>query len=184
MQFVLLILNKVKKQKKYQINISGLSDKKHHFNFNIKDDLFKLFKSDIIQNGDLLVNIYIDKSEAMLQILFEIKGWVVLNCDRTLEEFEHTITLNKENFFQYGDTFEELDENIIVIPKNLAELDLSQYIYEYIILSLPIKKLHPKFVNESKEIDERSYIYSTKSENYFVQLETDNRWEALKKLKK
>ncbi|MGI9543667.1 MAG: YceD family protein, partial [Cyclobacteriaceae bacterium] len=61
-------------------------------------------------------------------------------------------------------------------------LDLSQYIYEFVALSVPMKKLHPRFDGEPSE---DALVYSSSDEMQTTEQEaTDPRWAALKKLKK
>ena len=47
--------------------------------------------------------------------------------------------------FKYGDKDEEITDEIMIIHRDTATLELGQYIYEFIALAIPLKKLHPKF---------------------------------------
>ncbi len=79
----------------------------------------------------------------------------------------------------YGETYEEISAEIVTIPKTESNIDLSQYIYEYINLMLPIKKVHPDDEDGNstcnKEMTDRLNKYSEQK--------SDPRWDALKDIK-
>jgi uncharacterized metal-binding protein YceD (DUF177 family) len=59
--------------------------------------------------------------------------------------------------------------------------------YEFIVLSIPIKKLHPDLRNEDEDESDVKIVYSTSTENEQEEKkeeDIDPRWEKLKKLKK
>ena len=59
------------------------------------------------------------------------------------------------------------------------EINLAQIIYEYIFISIPMKKVHPNYLTEN-ENEFGEIIY--KSENDSSDDAIDPRWDALKKL--
>ena len=171
------------KQELYNIEVIGLGNEKHTFDFVIDAVFFASFASDIIEKGNLKVNITIEKSETMIQTSLSAEGWVELACDRTLEKFNFDVKFEKPLFFKYGDTFEELSEDVIRIPSNLEAINFAQYIYEYIILSLPTKRLHPKFASEDETLEDEIVFYSEEENEEQQENQTDVRWAALKNLK-
>ena len=64
---------------------------------------------------------------------------------------------------------------MIVINRNKSIINISKFIYEFFILSLPVKRLHPSLQNDDN-ID--NFVYSTKSRK-----EIDPRLDLLNKLK-
>ena len=83
-----------------------------------------------------------------------VRGTVGLVCDRTLEPFDHPIRADKKLVFKYGDTDEELSDEIVLIHRDSESLELGQYIFEFIALEVPMKKLHPRFRDEEDEDDD------------------------------
>ena len=64
------------------------------------------------------------------------------------------------------------------------KINIGEFIYEFITLAVPLKKLHPRFEDELEEDDEPEMIYTSQDEEETDDSqETDPRWEALKKLK-
>lgn len=116
----------------------------------------------------------------MITLTMKIKGAIELECDRSLEKFDYPISVEKENIYKYGDEEKELSEDVFVITKNQQEINISTFLYESISLEIPMKKLHPKFENET---DSDEIIYVSKLDDKQEDKEPDPRWAALKKLK-
>jgi len=127
----------------------------------------------------------LDKRETFLEAVFDIKGTVTLICDRSLEPFEYPVDSTKKIVFKYGDRDEEITDEIMIIHRDTATLELGQYMYEFIALAIPLKKLHPKYKDEVSEDDSAGKIvYSSEdSTEHKNGEEIDPRWNILKKLK-
>jgi uncharacterized metal-binding protein YceD (DUF177 family) len=87
------------------------------------------------------------------------------------------MSLSHKIIFKYGQEEKEISDDMVQITQGTERLELGQYIYEFIALGIPMKRLHPKFQNES---DEDTIIYKSEEDKQ----EMDPRWEALKKLNK
>jgi uncharacterized metal-binding protein YceD (DUF177 family) len=119
-----------------------------------------------------------------------INGTVELICDRSLEPYDFEIESHENLVFKFGDEFEEVSEDVIIIPRDLQKLNLAQYLYEFIGLSVPMKKVHPKYQEEEEEEDdeaETKLIYRSEDDKKATKEgnegEVDPRWNALKDLK-
>ena len=115
----------------------------------------------------------------MITLNLKIEGSIELTCDRSLELFDHPIHITKEIIFKYGDEEKELSEDVFVILKSEQEINITSFLYELIMLEVPMKRLHPKFQDES---DEDEMVYESNNDNSQEDA-VDPRWEALKKLK-
>ncbi len=172
--------------KDFKINIIGLSNKQHQYDFHIGDEFFRHYGDGIVSEGDLKAVVTLDKHETMIEARFEISGKVKLICDRSLDPFQHPLKIDKKVIFKYGDANEELSDEIIMIHRDSDHLELGQYMYEFIALAIPMKKLHPRYEGEL-ELDEEAegkIIYSSGSDSGDEgEQDIDPRWEQLKKLK-
>ncbi|MCI0750465.1 MAG: DUF177 domain-containing protein [Flammeovirgaceae bacterium] len=131
--------------KGFKVNITGLSNKIHQFDYHLTDAFFKSFGSDTIHQGDFTVNVALNKHETFLEADFKISGKTSLVCDRSLEPFDFPIETGRKIVFKYGDENKELSDEIVMISRDTDQLDLGQYMYEFITLEITIKKLHPKY---------------------------------------
>jgi uncharacterized protein len=165
----------------YSVNILGLSQKTHSFDFKIGDAFFKIYGTEVVSSGQFLAKVVLDKRETLIEAIFEIEGKAGLVCDRSLDSFDHVMKINRKMIFKYGDATEEVSDEITIIPRDLQWLDVGQYIYEYIVLDVPIKKIHPRYQseNEEDEYEEGKLIYQSEKNEDSI----DPRWEMLKKLK-
>ena len=130
--------------KAYRINIAGLTNKVHHFDFEAGSEFFRQYGTDLIQEGSFTIGVDLNKQETFLEADFRIEGVAKLICDRSLEPFDFPIKTHHKMVFKYGETDEELTDEIVVINRETVTLDLGQYIYEFIGLAVPMKKLFIK----------------------------------------
>lgn len=178
----------MKTRKKYDIHIYKLSNGIHEYDFEIRDEFFEMFDGDLVNKGQLNALISLNKSDSMIQVDFNIKGSIELECDRSLEEFDFPIDFIRSMIYKFGDEEKELSEDVYVIEKNTQTLNVADIIFEFIGLEVPMKKLHPKFQEEEDEDDESegSMIYYSESEEDQNEQDEENidpRWAALKNLK-
>ncbi|WP_181308087.1 DUF177 domain-containing protein [Rufibacter sp. XAAS-G3-1] len=183
----------MKEIKKYDINLVRLGNKSHSYEFELDDRFFELFEQELILGGNLKAEVVLHKSELLLQFDFHIKGTVRLTCDRSLEDFEHPLEVEQTLLVRYGPEDLELDVNVLQIVPETQYINIAQHLYDYIGLAIPMKKLHPRFVEEDQERDdpeaEGLLIYSTGSEGEDDEDDEDEdgpidpRFAALRKLK-
>lgn len=170
----------------YRVNIVGLSNKAHYFNFELGAEFFRKYGTDLVSTGDFRVDVVLDKHETFIDAEFKIQGKVELTCDRSLEQFDFPIESTRKMLFKYGEKDEEITDEIMTISRDTVSLELGQFIYEFIALSIPLKKLHPRFQNDADDEDsEGKIVYSSSDEPTETNNgeEIDPRWNILKKLK-
>lgn len=174
----------------FGVNIVGLSNSLHHFEFECGEAFFSKFENSLIPEGSFKVNVALDKHETFIEAEFNITGVARLVCDRSLESFNQPIKANHKLVFKYGDKDEELSDEIVIIHRETATLELEQFFFEFIALAIPLKRLHPKFKEDENDDDdaEVKLVYSTKSsaeeDEITKEDEIDPRWNILKNLNK
>lgn len=168
--------------REFTINIMSLDNSRHEFDFPIKPDFFEHFPNSLVEKGNGEASLLIDKSETMMHLHFHIAVEVELVCDISLEKFHHPIGMDKEVIIKFGEEDMELSEDVIVIHRESASINVANFIYEFISLEMPMKRIHPNL----KDVDRDDWVYTDKStdDTEEKKKEIDPRWEALKKLKK
>lgn len=166
----------------YSVNIIGLSSKAHTFDFTIGDEFFRQYGTEILQGGDFEAKVVLDKHETFIDANFSIMGKARLVCDRCLEPFEEPVKVHRKVMFKYGEETREISDEIVIITRDQAQLELGQFIYEFISLGIPMKKLHPKFRDNEEDDTEGKIVYKSESDDDNG-TDIDPRWEKLKKLK-
>ena len=164
----------------YQIAFSGLNSGTHQFEFQIGNAFFEQVKDSEIMGGEVSVVITMVKEERMMDLHLAINGKVIVTCDRCIEPLEMEVEGNERLIVKLGDHYFEESEDVQVIPDTAHQFDLGPFMYEYIHLLLPIRRVHPEdgkgnnhcdpeILGKLKELSERHI--------------PDPRWEALKQLK-
>lgn len=127
------------KTKEFLIPFVGLKLGKHHFEYQISKEFFEDFDYDEFQNSDIKVSLVLDKKSNMLELDFKHKGTVNVPCDLTSEDFDLPIKGKMKLIVRFGDEFNNDNEELLILPHGEYELDVSQYIYEMIALSVLAK---------------------------------------------
>ncbi len=170
--------------KEFSVNIIGLSNKVHQYEFQLGNSFFEHYGNDIVSGGEFRVEVALDKRETFIEADFTISGKAKLICDRSLETFDFPISLKPKMVFKFGEEEKEVSDEIMIIPRDKTSLELGQLIYEFICLAMPLKKVHPRFQTEEDDDEESEgkIIYTSGAAE--DEPETiDPRWEKLKKLK-
>jgi uncharacterized protein len=168
----------------YTLPFSGLSEGKHLFDFNINDRFFAEFENSEVEKGELEIQIELEKRSTYLSLSFTINGIVELVCDRCLENFIFPVKSKRKLLVKFSEKQVEDEAELIYLHPTAFEVEVAQYIYEFVILSLPIRRVHPDGENgESlcdpvmiKKLEELRYHSNTLDET------DDPRWNELRKI--
>ncbi|UFH55300.1 DUF177 domain-containing protein [Spirosoma sp. KNUC1025] len=172
----------------YDINIVGLENKRYEYDFTSDDAFFAALEQDLIAKGTIQTHLVLDKSETMIRLDFHSTGSVEQICDRSLDEYDEPVDTRQTMLLKFGDHNEELSDEIELIERNTATINVARYIFEFISLSLPMKRLHPRFREEDESDDETEngkVVYRSDAEpgdDEAGQSNVDPRWAALRKL--
>ncbi|MGL4364551.1 MAG: YceD family protein [Bacteroidales bacterium] len=133
------------KLNKYTIPYTELSLGKHHFEMQIESAFFAQFEFSEITDSKVMVEIEAEKTNYILRLMLQINGEVSLPCDRCLDYYWETISVNQSVLVKTTQEEEanfEGEEEVIYLSANESAIDLSQFIYETICLDLPLQRLH------------------------------------------
>lgn len=163
----------------YKIPFKGLKLGKHQFNYLIEKAFFESYPYD--EFIDTTINLVVDfnKKDTIFELHFIMQGTVRINCDVSGEEFDQPVKSTYNLIVNFGSEFNNENDQILTIPHNEYELDIAQYIYEMIILSVPTKRIHPGVLDgtlQSKALDKLEELQNKKKE------QIDPRWEKLRGL--
>ena len=174
----------MKELKAYTIPFVGLKVGKHHFDYHIDNTFFLEFDYDEFNDADLDVNLILEKKTTLLELNFQAKGTVNVNCDVTNEPFNQPVEDAFKLVVKFGEHFNDDNEEILILPHGEYQINIAQYIYELIVLALPAKKVHPGIEDGTlkSEILNKLEELSPKEQKTDDKEETDPRWDILKKL--
>ena len=166
--------------RQFVIPFGGLKPGTHHFSFEIDDKFFEHFEHSEIRKGNFTIEILLEKEEKVLNFGFRISGSTEVICDRCGEPFYLPVSGMERLIVKFGDSYHEENDEVQIIPMGENQLDLSPFVYEYVHLLLPFRRIHPE---DKKGISQCDPEIIKRIEEQDSASETDPRWEVLKKLK-
>lgn len=180
------IVVEMNKTKEYLIPFIGLKLGKHHFEYQISNKFFEIFDYREFQNSDIKVNLVLEKKSTMLELSFKHKGTVNVPCDLTGEDFDLSVKGKMNLIVRFGETFNNDNEELLILPHGEFEIDVAQYIYEMIVLSVPLRRVHPGVKDGSLKTEALTKlnelaVKEQKKENKKEE-NIDPRWDKLKQL--
>ncbi|UFH36049.1 YceD family protein [Flavobacterium acetivorans] len=176
------------KTKEYVIPFVGLKLGKHQFEYQVGNAFFEIFDYDEFQNSDIKVNVVLEKKSTMLELTFKHKGTVNVPCDLTSEDFDMPIKGGMKLIVRFGEVFNNDNEELLILPFGEFEIDIAQYIYEMIALSVPLRRVHPGVKDGSlktkalEKLNELTLKEQTKEKEEKEEENIDPRWDKLKQL--
>lgn len=165
----------------FNIAFKGLSLGKHIFEFEIEDKFFAEFEGSVVDQGKITVIVTLEKQSSLLILWFDLKGTVQAQCDRCLEMYDQPIESKERIFVRFGEKEFSDGDDLIWVNPNDYQLNVSQLIYEFICLAIPIKKIHPIDENGNSTCDPEMI---EKLSKYIIREERKSNpaWNDLKKL--
>jgi len=131
----------------YIIQFKGLKEGVHEFAFSINKPFFEAFEYLAVPEGHVDVTVVLDKKSTFLDLDVDLKGEMLVQCDRCLDYFSLPLEYRGHLIVRFSETAMESDEEVMWIHPDEYELDLRHYLYECLSLSIPIRKIHPDLPN-------------------------------------
>jgi uncharacterized protein len=132
----------------FKIDIFRLENKQYVHEFEGDDAFFVALQQDLISRGNFKATVTLDKSETMIQMVYRIIGSVELTCDRSLDLFDFPVDVTQKMILKFSDHTEEITEELMLIDRHSQYINVAQDIFDFIGLQIPIKKLHPRFIQD------------------------------------
>ena len=176
----------MKPLKAYDIQFVGLKLGKHIYDYEINQTFFEYFEFDEFNTINVNLNIHLEKKTTLLELNFSGNGSVNINCDVSNEPYDQPINFNFNLVVKFGQEYNNENDSILIIPHGSYEINIAQYIYELIVLSIPQKRIHPgvedgtlnsEILRKLEDLSPNSDLKAESSSN-----DVDPRWNKLKKL--
>ncbi len=172
-----MVLNTLKE---YIINFVGLKPGRHTFEYLITSTFFEAMQSEEEFNTNINLTLELDKQANLLTLNFVFSGTLSTICDRCADPLEIPIKINENLYFNISESETSSDdEDVLFLSTSDYEIDISQFVYEFIMVSIPMKRVH------LTDSDGKSYCNqeTIKRLEETIPKSIDPRWEVLNKLK-
>jgi uncharacterized metal-binding protein YceD (DUF177 family) len=177
----------VDRLRNYGIPFKGLKEGKHLFKYEIGADFFGLFEQPLIEKGEVIAEVELNKSSALLTLNFKVEGTVETVCDNCLEALILPVENESLMYIKFGEEYDEPTEEIIVLPHEENEINVAQLIYEFVCVALPIRHVHPEDENgmvtcNAEMLNQLNNYLVEEGDEEEQDDDIDPRWAALKNL--
>ena len=169
---------------KFIIPLNGLTAGKNEFFLHAGKEFFDSFGNEEIFDADLQIRVLVEKSGRYIGVDCDIEGEVTVECDRCLEMLDMPIDTQVRLTVKFGDEQaselgQDADREVIFVKEDEAELDMSQIVYDYACLALPMQRTHgPGGCNP----DAMKYYSMSESRDFFNEDQTVNPFATLKNM--
>ena len=180
----------MKDLKNFDISFVGLKDGVHQFDYNISKEFFDFFNYEEFYNSNVNVSLSFLKKPTLFELEFTFSGSLEVACDVTNELFQQPIETSMFLIVKFGDEFNNENDELLIIPHSDYKLNIAQYIYEAIVLAVPIKKVHPGVEDGTLKSDildklNELKIKDNNTEENHLEVDSENidpRWNKLKSI--
>lgn len=164
----------------YRIDLKGQKDEVVNLEYDLNDGFFAALDGAQLEHGALHVSVSIRKTAGLFELRFHTEGEVTVSCDLCLDDMQQPISADNSLLVKLGAETNTEDDELITVSENDGVLDISWFIYEFIMLAIPIKHVHaPGKCNHvmTEKLEELSAARSSDEAKV-----VDPRWSALEKL--
>lgn len=176
------------KENEFLIPFLGLKTGKHTFEFQIDNRFFENYNYSDFNSINAKAVVLLNKKSTLLELNIEFKGIANVPCDVTDTDFDMPIEGKLDLIVKFGDSFNNDHDEIVIIPFTEHQINISQYLYEIMVLAIPQKRVHPGIEDGTLDSEALDYLgYNEDIEEDELDIEEENneidpRWEKLKKL--
>ena len=169
----------MKDLKQFNIPFVGLKEGTHLFEYDIDNTFFELYNYDEFEKSSINVTLEFVKKSTFFELTFTASGTVNVPCDVSGEYFDLEITATLPLVVKFGPEYNNENEEILILPHELYQFSVAQFIYEMIVLGIPNKRVHPKVLDGTMETEALEQLEIKEEKTVET---TDPRWDKLKNL--
>lgn len=132
-------------RREFEIAFVGLKPGVHEFSYRIDDRFFEEYQEQDFKNVEANVKLLLEKNNSFMLLRFEVGGRTDVTCDRCnntlpiqlFDEFTVTVKITDEPELMNE---QEEDPDVFYISRTESHIDVKDWIYEFVNLSIPMQK--------------------------------------------
>ena len=134
------------RRRDFEIAFVGLKPGVHEYDYTIDDRFFEAYQQQDFRSCTAHVKLTLDKKSSFMLLKFEMGGKLEVNCDRCnsnlpldlWDEFNITVKIVDEPELMNN---QEDDPDVYYLSRGESHIDVANWIYEFINLSIPMQKI-------------------------------------------
>lgn len=184
------------KLSQFKIDLINLPDGINEYSYELGQKFFDIIDHEEVRKGNVNADLTVKKAAGAFEFNFHLVGTVQIPCDRCLDQMNQSIDTHNRLVVRLGDEYREETDEVVIIPSQVGTINIAWYLYEFIILDIPLKHVHEKGKCNKEMMqkyrkhqavdhsdDDTGTTHEESDESDDSQTYTDPRWDELKKLK-
>ncbi len=125
------------------VQFSGFKPGIYEYNYRLDGSFFSTFENENLRDGVVDFNVQLEKTERTMMFTFSFSGTVKAECDRCLGEIDVPVEGEETLCVRFSDTEQSDNEDVAILPEGAYQIDLAQWMYEYVAVAIPMQHVHP-----------------------------------------
>jgi uncharacterized metal-binding protein YceD (DUF177 family) len=175
-------------RREFEIAFVGLKPGIHEYEYEITDRFFEEFQQQDFFNCKATVRLTLDKKTGFMLLKFEMGGSLEVICDRCSnnlplelwDDFNITVKMVDEPELMNN---QEVDPDVYYISNGESHIDVANWIYEFINLSIPMQRTCTFEKMDGPHCNPAAREMLNKLSNGDKEQKTNPIWKGLEKFK-
>ena len=195
------------KYSQYKIDLKNLPNETTTYSYVLDQKFFDAIDHEEVRKGSVKAELTVRRTVDAYEFNFHLFGAIQIPCDRCLDEMSQEIDATDRLVVKLGEEYSEDSDELVTIPQDEAAINIAWYLYEFIVLDIPIKHVHEQGKcnkamvskyrqhqavsisdGDDEDDDEDNLLDDSLNDDDSIDDSseeiTDPRWDELKKLKK
>ena len=129
--------------KQFIISLPALGEGHHEYEMKVDGSFFATRGNGDVKEADVTAYVDIDVRHGAYSIGITCQGWIEIPCDRCLDPMRLDVDDDYDVTVRYGEEYDEKDD-LIIIPEEDVDFDLAPLIADTVLLSIPLRHVHPE----------------------------------------
>ena len=194
------------KYSQYKIDLKNLPRETATYSYVLDQRFFDAIDHEEVRKGNVEVELTVRRTVDAYEFNFHLVGTIQIPCDRCLDEMNQEIDTTNRLIVKLGEEYSEESDELVTIPEDEGAINIAWYLYEFIVLDIPIKHVHElgkcnkamvskyrqhqavNISNDDEDDDDDDLLDDDLNDDDSVEdsseENSDPRWDELKKLKK
>ena len=167
---------------KYNVDLKGMRVASLELEFDLDNAFFADIDGEEFQKGAVKAKVAVNKNRDIFDFSFSLAGTVSVPCDRCLDDLAIDVDTENTLRVKLGESYAD-EGDIVVVPENEGDLNIAWYLYEFIVLALPMKRVHaPGKCNHEMTGKLKRHSAEVAECEEGEEMQIDPRWAGLKDL--
>jgi len=181
----------------YNIILKEITEGVRVFEFELDDTYFAKIDSPEVKKGNVRAKVSVQRKTATYELAFKLEGIILIPCNRCLDDMEQFVKHEEKIEVKFGNSFAE-ENDIVVVPEAEGSINVAWFLYEFIVLNIPIKHIHlpgecnknmvdklKRHITRQKDDTEDNILFDSDDDDDSTTVEdtqADPRWESLQNI--